>query len=105
METLALANLNTEPGVGVALVISVDDEDALLVANDGTICANTVCCCEISGAAKRENIATTTAIDGFNIRVFFFVFLREVINSNHNLVVLMMFLQPFKFHFNHLTYG
>jgi hypothetical protein len=83
---LALDNLNTDPGapdVVVVVFVEVDNEAVLLLLGDVLICAITFC--EMSGAAKRENITTTAAasiaaIDDFNTKGFLFVLL-EVINS------------------------
>jgi hypothetical protein len=57
-----------------------DDEEVLLLFCDGPICA-IILCCEISGAAKRENIiaAAIVSIDDLTNRVFLFVLL-ELIN-------------------------
>ena len=81
---LALDNMNTEPGASVAGVVVelviFDGELILLVSTDGTICATTLCCCEINGAAKMENITATAAIDDFSTKISRFD-LFEVINS------------------------
>jgi hypothetical protein len=82
---LALDNLNTDPGapIDVVVVIFADDGDVVLLLGEVAICAITLCC-EISGAAKRENITTAVAaanaIDDFNVRDFLFVLFEEVIN-------------------------
>jgi hypothetical protein len=81
---LALDSLNTEPDpptdvVVVAIIFADDDEDVLLLPGDATICAITLC--EMSGAAKRENItAVVVSTDDFSNRVFLFVLFEEAIN-------------------------
>jgi hypothetical protein len=81
---LALDNLNNEPGAPADVVVAIifaDDGDVLLLPGDGPICAITLCC-EMSVAAKRENItaAAIVSIDDFSNRVCLFFVLLEVIN-------------------------
>ena len=75
---LALDSLNTDPGAPDVVVVIFVEEDGLLLPSDVLICAITLW--EMSGAAKTENMTTTTAtsiatIDDFNTKGFLFVLL------------------------------